>query len=124
MMRKHRGQAGRRIAALLLAIAAAIAAQAWSGAQVVHPKAGEVVPSFEVATVKPNVSGGHREHVWINDNSYRIENLTLRQIIRNAYGVQSDAQLKHGIGSGPGRAVRSQCEGRRQRLRANEKTTA
>jgi uncharacterized protein (TIGR03435 family) len=90
--RIRRGAFALRTATYWLALLAGLEI----GAQVVHPKDGEPVPSFEVATVKPNASGGHREHVWVNDNSYRIENLTLRQIIRNAYGVQSDAQLSTG----------------------------
>lgn len=94
--RLQRGAFARSAAAFLLALMAGNAGDTQASAQVVHPKDGEVLPSFEVAMVKPNASGGHREHVWINDNSYRIENLSLREIIRNAYGVQSDAQLSTG----------------------------
>jgi len=68
-------------------------------AQLTRLKDGESVTSFEVATVKPNdhdVGNSHHEHIWWNDSSYRIENLTLRRIIRVAYGAASDAQLSGG----------------------------
>jgi uncharacterized protein (TIGR03435 family) len=94
--RVRRDAFARIVVGFLLTLLTGIAGATQASAQVVHPKDGEAPFSFEVATVKPNASGGHREHVWINDNSYRIENLTLRQIIRNAYGVQSDAQLMTG----------------------------
>jgi hypothetical protein len=57
----------------------------------------ETLPSFEVATVKPNHTGDGSTHVWRRDGRYTIENLTLKQIIMIAYALQSDAQISGGI---------------------------
>jgi uncharacterized protein (TIGR03435 family) len=81
-------------AVLLLALAAATL-----HAQLILPDKGETLPTFEVATIKPSRSDlGRSFHIsiWWNDNSYRTENLTLREFIRNAYDAASNAQLTGG----------------------------
>lgn len=83
----------RRVAAFLFAT---LLAGATVRAQLIRPKDGESVAPFEVATIKPNnrdVGNSHREQIWWNDSSYRIQNLTLRRIIRVASGAASGAQL-------------------------------
>ncbi len=60
-------------------------------AEIPHPP-----PSFEVATVKPNHTGDGSTSVWRRDGRYRVENLTLKQIIKIAYELQSDAQMSGG----------------------------
>jgi uncharacterized protein (TIGR03435 family) len=83
----------------IVVLFAALLAGVTLHAQITRPKDGESVPFFEVATVKPNnrdVGNSHREQIWWNDSSYRIQNLTLRRIIRVAYGAASDAQLTGG----------------------------
>lgn len=65
-------------------------------AQLVQVKPGETRPSFEVAAIRPNTSGSGRAHIWHNDNSYRVENVSLRELIRDAWGAASNAQLSGG----------------------------
>jgi uncharacterized protein (TIGR03435 family) len=62
----------------------------------VHAEKHESLPSFEVATVKPNHSGDGSTHVWRRDGRYTVENLALKQIIMIAYALQSDAQISGG----------------------------
>jgi uncharacterized protein (TIGR03435 family) len=54
------------------------------------------VPSFEVATVKPNHTGDGSTSIWSRAGSYRVQNLTLKEIIRIAYGLQSETQISGG----------------------------
>ncbi len=49
-------------------------------------------PAFEVAAVKPNHTGDHRSHLWINDASFRAENQPAKGLIEFAYDIQ-DPQL-------------------------------
>jgi len=84
-----------RIAALAAVLAAALPLHP----QVVLPNPGETLPTFEVATIKPSRSDlrrSFRVQTWWNDNSYRTENLTLRDFIRFAYHLGSPAQLTGG----------------------------
>jgi len=62
-------------------------------AQLVQLKPGEVMPAFDVAAIRPNNSGSGREHIWHNDNSWRVENLALRDLIRRAWGAASNSQV-------------------------------
>ncbi|MGB7137608.1 MAG: TIGR03435 family protein [Acidobacteriaceae bacterium] len=80
-------------------LAAVIAAAVPLHAQVVLPNPGETLPTFEVATIKPSRSDlgrSFRVQTWWNDNSYRTENLTLRDFIRFAFHLGSPAQLSGG----------------------------
>lgn len=68
-------------------------------AQIVVPGKGEVVPTFEVDTVKPSsrdLGSSFHTHIWWDDNSYRTQNTTLRDLIRNAFNATSSAQLTGG----------------------------
>ncbi|HEX4310094.1 MAG TPA: TIGR03435 family protein [Acidobacteriaceae bacterium] len=63
--------------------------------QLVLPKEGETVPSFEVATVRAAAFSNGMRVDW-GENGYRAENITLRSVICGAYGANSDAQLVGG----------------------------
>lgn len=81
-------------AAAFVALALAVPLRA----QIVLPNQGETLPAFEVDTVKASsrdLGQSFRTHIWWNDNSYRTENTTLRDLIRAAFGI-SDAQLDGG----------------------------
>jgi uncharacterized protein (TIGR03435 family) len=83
----------RNHAAFLLA---PLACAATLDAQLILPNKGETLPTFEVATVKPNphdLGIYHSESSQWNDTSYRIENFSLRELIRAAYGAHSNTQL-------------------------------
>jgi uncharacterized protein (TIGR03435 family) len=68
-------------------------------AQLIRAKDGVPPPAFDVASVKPNSSGSGASHIRSNDARYSIENVSLRTIIKIAYGVQSDAQITGGSGT-------------------------
>jgi uncharacterized protein (TIGR03435 family) len=80
----------------VLTLAACALPFAAAHAQLVQLKPGETMPSFEVASVRQNASGSGREQVWHNDNSYRVANLSLSELIRNAWGAHASAQLTGG----------------------------
>jgi uncharacterized protein (TIGR03435 family) len=65
-------------------------------AQLVLAKPGETLPTFEVATVKPNNAGPGRASFMISPGTLQIENVPLRQIIMNAWEAKSNAQLTGG----------------------------
>jgi uncharacterized protein (TIGR03435 family) len=65
-------------------------------AQLTLPKDGETVPSFEVATIKPAAPGSRNMMVQWMPDGYRIENISLGEIIRNAYNAHSEGQLTGG----------------------------
>ena len=68
-------------------------------AQLIVPNNAETLPTFEVATVKPSsrdLGRSFHTHIWRNDNSYRTENTTLRDLIRDAFDAHSTAQLTGG----------------------------
>ncbi|HEX4312186.1 MAG TPA: TIGR03435 family protein [Acidobacteriaceae bacterium] len=62
-------------------------------AQLTLAKAGETVPSFEVATIKPNTSESGNMRIMITPTGFSVENVQLRQIIKNAWGARTDGQL-------------------------------
>lgn len=49
--------------------------------------------SFEVATINPNGSGSSRDRIWSSGDEYHLQNLSLRQIVKTAYGAASDDPL-------------------------------
>jgi uncharacterized protein (TIGR03435 family) len=49
------------------------------------------VPSFEVATVKPNRTDDGSTSLWSRDGRFKVQNHSLKQIIVIAYALQSDA---------------------------------
>jgi uncharacterized protein (TIGR03435 family) len=68
-------------------------------AQIIVPEKGETLPTFEVATVKPAANDlGRSFHVsiWVNDNRFRTQNTTLRDLIRNAFDAEGPAQITGG----------------------------
>jgi uncharacterized protein (TIGR03435 family) len=88
-----------RSRSLVALLAAVLAVAPALRAQIVLPGKGEALPSFEVDTVKPSSRDlGRSFHVsiWWDDNAYRTENTTLRNLIRTAFNVGSDAQLSGG----------------------------
>lgn len=67
--------------------------------QLTIPHKGETLPTFEVATVKPSSNDlGRSFHVsiWANDNMYRTQNTTLRDLIRTAFDAHGAAQITGG----------------------------
>jgi uncharacterized protein (TIGR03435 family) len=83
----------RNQAALLLLT---LACAATLDAQLILPDKDEALPTFEVATVKPNhhdLGKYHSESSRWNDNSYQIENFSLRALIRAAYDAHSNTQV-------------------------------
>jgi uncharacterized protein (TIGR03435 family) len=49
----------------------------------------ETSPTFDVASVKVNPSGGGRIHIWsaANDGSFKTENVSLKGLLQFAYGL-------------------------------------
>jgi bla regulator protein BlaR1 len=66
-------------------------------AQLLHPANG-TLPSFEVATIKPNHSGGMNRGFRIMPAELKIENASVTDLIKFAYGIKSNAQLSKGPG--------------------------
>lgn len=56
------------------------------------------VPSFEVASIKPNSSGDNRVGIQLAPGRFTAEGATLKMIIEIAYNIKSDAQLSGGPG--------------------------
>jgi uncharacterized protein (TIGR03435 family) len=86
-------RSARNQAAFLLTI---FACAATLDAQLILSDKDEALPTFEVATVKPNhhdLGKYHSESSRWNDNSYQIENFSLRELIRAAYDARSNAQV-------------------------------
>jgi uncharacterized protein (TIGR03435 family) len=56
------------------------------------------LPSFEVASIKPNRSGSNQVALMVSLQNYRFTatNVTLKMLIQNAYGIKSEAQLSGG----------------------------
>jgi uncharacterized protein (TIGR03435 family) len=68
-------------------------------AQLTLPGKGETVPTFEVDTIKPSskdLGSSFHTHIWWDDNTYRTQNTTLRDLIRNAFNVGSNSQISGG----------------------------
>ncbi len=89
---------GRRL--LLMAMGGSVVAGAAIPGRLYVPQilaqsahtAGAPSPAFEVAAVRPNRTGNHRSHIWINDASFRAENQPAKGLIEFAYDIQ-DPQL-------------------------------
>jgi uncharacterized protein (TIGR03435 family) len=64
--------------------------------QLTLPREGETLRSFEVATIKPAAPDAHMMRIQWMPGGYRMENVQLSLIIRNAFGAHSDAQLVGG----------------------------
>src|SRR6185437_13020604 len=67
-----------------------------TSAQLLLPKDGETLPTFEVATIKPASKDANGSMSQWTPDGFRVDNFTLSQIIRGAYGAQSHAQLVGG----------------------------
>ena len=73
-----------------LAVLAALPIPPALHAQIVLPDKSESLPTFEVATVKPSsrdLGLSFHTHIWWDDNSFRTENTTLRDLIRSAFNI-------------------------------------
>ena len=57
----------------------------------------QAAPAFEVASIKPNNSGDGRVMMQNQPGRFTATNITLRQLIRNAYQLQ-DFQITGGPG--------------------------
>jgi len=49
----------------------------------------DALPTFDVASVKVNPSGGGRSHIWsaANEGSFKTENVSLKGLLQFAYGL-------------------------------------
>lgn len=61
--------------------------------QLTLPENGEALPTFDVATVKPAAADARGMRIMWMPDGYRMENVSLSLMIRNAYGARSDAQV-------------------------------
>jgi len=66
------------------------------GAQLAQPAAGQPLPSFEVASVKPSHSSENRMRIWISPGKFTVENVSLGSLIMFAYDAKSEAQISGG----------------------------
>lgn len=74
-----------------LLLASALTAQ-----HLTQPKPGETLPSFEVAAIKPDDSGPYHSSINDDNDSYRVENVSLRDLIMNAWDARTKAQIEGG----------------------------
>jgi uncharacterized protein (TIGR03435 family) len=58
---------------------------------------GLKVPQFDVASVKKNKSDSHMMQIMMKADGFRCENISLKTLITNAYGIRQDL-----ISGGPG----------------------
>jgi uncharacterized protein (TIGR03435 family) len=65
-------------------------------AQLTLAKPGEPMPSFEVATIKPNKAGPGRMGIMTTPTGFTFEDVQLREIVGDAWGTKSDAQITGG----------------------------
>ncbi len=84
-----------------LALAALLAASVLSipNLRAQQREAGQsprMLPSFEVATIKPSRPGMWRQDYDTDGNRLTVTNYTVRRLIREAYGLKSDAQILGG----------------------------
>jgi uncharacterized protein (TIGR03435 family) len=91
LMAGSRLPAGMRVGVAVVCLAAVSA-----HAQLVHAKDGETLPAFEVASVRQDTSGSGNTSISYQNDSYRAENVTLRNLIMNAWQMRSESQLKGG----------------------------
>src|ERR1700723_1226162 len=71
----------------ILCLAAVVFTPIGGNSQLIKRTASENGLAFEVATINPNGSGSRRDRIWSSGDQYHLENFTLRQIIRTAYGA-------------------------------------
>lgn len=64
--------------------------------ELVQAKPGETLPSFEVAAIKPDDSGANHSSINNNNDNYRVENVSLRNLIMDAWNARTKAQLEGG----------------------------
>lgn len=79
---------------LRVAMAASCLTAVSAPAQLVHAKDGETLPSFEVASIRQNTSGPSHTSVDYEKDSYRAENVRLKDLIMDAWQLRSNSQIK------------------------------
>ncbi len=79
--------------AFFISIALMFLHHVFLSARLVQAQSRDPVPSFEVATVRPNHTDDGSSHVWRRDGRFEVQNLTLKQIMVIAYALQSDALI-------------------------------
>jgi uncharacterized protein (TIGR03435 family) len=84
------------LALLLLALALALSTVAHAQVQLIHAKPGEITPSFDVASIREDTSGPNHTSTNTDQDSYRIENLTIRDLIMTAWGARIKSQVEGG----------------------------
>ncbi len=53
----------------------------------IYPNASKV-PTYDVATIKPNNKGGYNSSIWTHDASLNTENVLLVDLLQNAFGTR------------------------------------
>lgn len=69
----------------LLSSFASVGAQSAGGKTDATPP---TIPTYDVATIKPNTKGGFHSSVWTENASLRTENVLLRDLLQTAFGVR------------------------------------
>jgi uncharacterized protein (TIGR03435 family) len=77
----------------IICFAAVVFTSIGGNSQLIKRTSSENGLLFEVAMINPNGSGSSRDRIWSSGDEYHVQNLTLRQIIKTAYGAVSDDQL-------------------------------
>lgn len=68
------------------------------GAQLAQAPAGQSLPSFEVASVKPSHSADDRMSILVSPGKFTVENVSLQSLIMFAYDAKTEAQISGGPG--------------------------
>ena len=88
---------GRWLPVLLFGLGISPVAGAQTQLIVANP--GEKLPSFEVAAIRPDNSGPYHTSINFGSDSFRAENLTIRDLIRRGWETRTSAQIQGGPGS-------------------------
>jgi uncharacterized protein (TIGR03435 family) len=96
--RSHMGLSGTVLVAATVFLVACATVTALSGSRQSVNSSNAPLPSFEVASIKPNHSG--KENVSMNwgADTCKVNNVTVRRLIAMAYGVNSNDQISGASG--------------------------
>lgn len=64
--------------------------------QLIIAPPGETLPSFDVAAIREDTSGPSHSSMNNDKDVYRAENVTLKDLIKNAWEIDSNAQIRGG----------------------------
>jgi uncharacterized protein (TIGR03435 family) len=90
----YRLYGGRRLLVLAVAIAfcipSAVGQAPQSGSASPAESASAKLPVYDVVSIKLNKSGSGSTDIDTNDNRYSAKNLSLKDLLENAYGIKKD----------------------------------